>query len=121
MDNRFEELKSEISTQNFTKVLKEKKFRFNAPHCYKIVNSKCDDVMCYIHFQEGPVKEVGINGVFHEDLINVVIDRLEAFQNSDFACEDNEKALACFKEGLGHLRNRTRDREKRKVLGTYKI
>lgn len=121
MNNKFKELKSELSTQNFTKVLKEGEFKFNAPHCYKIINAKCEEVLCYIHFQEGPVKEVGINGIFHEDLINIVIDRLETFQESDFACDDNQKALECFKEGLEHLRNRTRDRENRKVLGTYKI
>lgn len=121
MNQQFKELNSELSTQNFTKVLKESEFQFNAPHWYKIVNAKCGESMCNIHFQEGPVKEVGINGIFHEDLINIVVDRLKHFQDSAFACEDNEKALKCFEEGLNHLRNRTKDRKNRGVQGTYKL
>ena len=35
------------------------------------------DVLCEIHFQEGPIKECGVNGVCNEDLINMVLERLE--------------------------------------------
>jgi hypothetical protein len=61
---------------------------------------------------------VGVNGVFNQDLIGMVICRLEHFQNSDFKCRENAMAITKLEEALMWLRKRTVNREKRGVLGT---
>jgi len=53
----------------------------------------------HISFQNGPIKENAINGCHQEDLIAIVIDRLQHFQKGSF-------------------KYRTKDREKRGVEGT---
>jgi hypothetical protein len=57
---------------------------YNSPHDYIVKNVHNDNELCKIHFQEGPVKEAELNGIFMEDLIAICINRLENFQNSDF-------------------------------------
>jgi len=47
-------------------------------------------------FQNGPINEVGVNGVTHEALLAIIIDRLEGFQKGPFACPENEIALNAF-------------------------
>ena len=71
----------------------------------------------HIRFQNGPVREVGINGCHQEDLVEIVIDRLEAFQIGLFPCPENAKALEKFKEGLFWLGLRTKERSRRGVEG----
>jgi hypothetical protein len=67
-----------------------------------------------IRFQEGPIHEE-INGVHNEQLLAVVIDRLRAWQVSEFACGENAAALACLEEAMAHLEQRT---ERRRAAGT---
>ena len=42
-----------------------------------------------INFQNGPIKEFGVNGVTQEALAAIIIDRLRSFQNGPFCCDDN--------------------------------
>ena len=94
----------------------------NRPLCSDFVEPEPgDDVLCDIHFQEGPIKECGVNGVCNEDLINMVIDRLEHFQNSDFKCRENALAITALEEALLWLRKRTMGREQRGVEGTHAV
>ena len=79
------------------------------------------DILATIHFQEGPIKECGVNGVCNEDLINMVIERLECFQNSEFNCNENEMAITKLTEALLWLRKRTISREHRGVEGTHTV
>ncbi len=69
-------------------------------------------------FQKGAPIEVGLNGITNEAVLAIVIDRLEGFQNGDFACELNQVALEHAKEALAALHQRTRDRVDRGVEGT---
>jgi len=55
----------------------------------------------------------------NEDLICMVIDRLEHFQNSEFACRENALAITKLEEALLWLRKRTMSREQRGVEGTH--
>jgi len=71
-----------------------------------------------VFFQEGPIKENGVNGVMNEDLIAIVIDRMQGFQSGDFKCRENALALTKLEEALMWLRKRTNDREDRGVEGT---
>lgn len=71
-----------------------------------------------ISFQNGPIKEFGVNGLTNEVLAAIVIDRMRCFQAGPLSCRDNAVALTHFEEGLMWLQRRTRERIKRGVEGT---
>lgn len=70
-------------------------------------------------FQNGPIKEFGVNGVTHEALLAIIIDRLRSFQTGPFASPLNYYALRNCEDALGNLQQRTRDRIARGVEGTH--
>jgi len=72
-----------------------------------------------LEFQNGPINEVGVNGITHEALLAIIIDRLQCFQSGSFACRDNELALTKLQEAQFWLLNRTRSRMERGVEGTH--
>ncbi len=82
-----------LTETKYTEVYHEEDFKFNAPHHFKVVSSEDDligeKVLGQVDFQEGAIKEHGVNGVTNEDLIAMVVTRLEHFQNSDFRCREN--------------------------------
>jgi len=71
-------------------------------------------------FQHGPIKEVGVNGITHEALLAIVIDRLRCFQAGPFPCRENQEALLSCCNALGWLKRRTHDRLVRGVEGETK-
>ena len=62
-----------------------------------------------------------MNGCANEDLLIMVIRRLEGFQNSEFKCRENALALTHIEEALLWLRKRTMGREARGVEGTHTV
>jgi hypothetical protein len=74
--------------------------------------------LCKISFQNGPIREFGVNGITQEVLLAIVIDRLRAFQAGQFSCRDNAIALTHCEDALMWLQRRTRERIKRGVEGT---
>lgn len=70
-------------------------------------------------FQNGPIKEVGVNGVTHEALIAILCDRLRSFQAGPYACRENAIALTKLEEAQQWLLSRTRARMARNVEGTH--
>ena len=121
-----QELRMGLLTTKYTRVFHEeqKDWQHNAPHHFEVCVSDGTDFghhLCAIDFQEGPIKECGVNGVCNEDLICMVIRRLEAFQNSPYNCRENALAITKLEEALLWLRKRTMDREARGVEGTNKI
>lgn len=79
------------------------------------------DLLAKIHFQEGPIKEQGVNGINNEDAIVMVIRRLQGFQDSPFSCRENAMAITKLEEALMWLRKRTMGRENRGVEGTNAV
>jgi hypothetical protein len=73
----------------------------------------------HILFQNGPIKEAGVNGVTHEALLAIVAHRLKCFQNGPFANVFNGKALSLIEAALDTLKARTLDRLSRGVEGTH--
>ncbi len=71
-----------------------------------------------VRFQNGPIQEFGVNGCQQEDLLAIVIDRLQSFQSGNFACRENALALTKCQEALMWLQKRTADRQSRGVEGT---
>jgi hypothetical protein len=72
----------------------------------------------YLTFQNGPIKEHGVNGITQEALLAIVADRLQSFQKGPFACEENENALRHVEAALAILQERTKARMARGVEGT---
>jgi hypothetical protein len=76
-----------------------------------------------ISWQNGPLGREGNrrepNGAFVEDLIQAVMGRLTYYQNSRFACPENQEALEALQIAADALDRRTRDREARNVEGTH--
>lgn len=76
-------------------------------------------VVAEIQFQHGPRNEEGSAvGVLDVDLLEIVRDRLAAFQNGDFRCRENACALTHIEEALMWMNKRVEDRAGRNVLGT---
>jgi hypothetical protein len=124
MEKRFVRVKHDLLTDKYTSVYMEEEFSFNAPHNFKVFPNQGrlgDQVLpiAEIHFQEGPIKEAGVNGVCNEDLIAMVITRLEHFNKSEFSCRENSMAITKLEESLLWLRKRTMGREQRGVEGTH--
>ena len=114
----------EIGSQNFTKVeVVDEPGQGGACHEYYISRSDIGDndvagEFGHVHFQNGPVKEAGINGCHQEDLLAIVIDRLQHFQKGDFACRENALALTKLEEATHWLNHRTAARVARGIEGT---
>lgn len=70
-------------------------------------------------FQNGPIKEFGVNGITGEALMAIQIDRLRSFQAGPYACRENAVALTHMEEALMWLQRRTVARIKRGVEGTH--
>lgn len=72
-------------------------------------------------FQNGPINEVGINGVTHEVLLAILIDRMESFQAGPYASADNQEALEAMRAAQTALQRRTLKRMARGVEGTHTV
>lgn len=73
-----------------------------------------------LHFQHGPIKEVGVNGITNEALLAIVIDRLNGAQEGPFKCRENALAITKLEEASLWLAKRTLDRMARGVEGQNK-
>lgn len=72
-----------------------------------------------ILFQNGPINDMGVNGITHEALLAIVADRLRSFQSGPFACKANACALTHVEEAQHWLQQRTIERMRRGVEGTH--
>ncbi len=72
-----------------------------------------------IVFQHGPRNEEGsTTGVLDNDLLEIVRDRLKAFQTGEYATRENACAITHIEEALMWMNKRVEDRAERGVLGT---
>ena len=127
----YKKLQHDLLTSKYTEVWHEDADmqKFGAPHHFHVCQSGVNyndptiniKELSSVNFQEGPIKECGVNGVCNEDLIAMVICRLEHFQKGQFACRENALAITKLEEALLWLRKRTMGREQRGVEGTNKI
>ena len=72
-----------------------------------------------LEFQNGPINEAGVNGITHEALLAILIDRMEGFQSGQFANDYNQRALDNLKSAQDELLARTKERMSRGVEGTH--
>lgn len=91
-----------------------------ANHKYLIVLQGTNgDQHVSIDFQNGAIKEAGLNGLPDEALLAILIDRADGFANGPFESEDNDNALFHLKEAMHFKQKRTRERIARGVEGTH--
>lgn len=93
---------------------------YGAPHEYIVKDVHTGQELAHVNFQNGPTKEVALNGIFNEDLIYMVLDRLKKFQNTKYDCEENAEAIKKLEEALMWLRYRSYRRKKENTFGTSK-
>ena len=74
-----------------------------------------------LFFQNGPINEVGVNGLTHEALLAILCDRLRGFQAGPYHSADNAEALACMEQAQIALQRRTKARMARGVEGTHTV
>jgi hypothetical protein len=74
-----------------------------------------------ISFQNGPINEVGVNGMTQEVLLAICADRLRSFQAGTYACRENALALTKVEEAQQWLQARTLARMRRGVEGTHTV
>lgn len=74
-----------------------------------------------ILFQNGPINDVGVNGITQEALLEIVADRLRSFEAGPFACRENALALTKIEEAQHWLQQRTLARMRRGVEGTHTV
>ena len=91
-----------------------------ACHKYEICYSEAEGggLLAGINFQNGPIKEFGVNGISGEALLAIVRDRLECFQRGPYACYTNGSALVSVIGAMTALASRTKERVERGVEGT---
>ena len=70
--------------------------------------------------QNGPIKEVGVNGCQIDDVINWAKETIEGF-NKAYPCRENSIVITKLDEALLWLAKRKADREKRNVEGLNKV
>ena len=107
-----------IGTDKYTEVLADAHKSYNCSPNFAVRAKATGEILADIHFQDGPVKEKGLNGVANEDLIIMVMHRLNQFQDSEYACKENADAVKHLQSALDSLCARTNDRVKRGVEGT---
>lgn len=97
-----------------------------ANHRYEIISSPEKEnpeqfVDTTIQFQNGPRHQWGsMLGVLDTDLLEIVRDRLNGFQQGEFATRENAIALTHIEEALLWMNKRVEERIERNVLGTNK-
>lgn len=86
-------------------------------HYYSVLSG---DLFSNIHFQNGPVKENGVNGLTSEALLAILIHRTKIL-NDNFPCDENKRAITYMENALALFEQRTKDRLNRGVEGQNKI
>ena len=93
-------------------------------HDYLIYPSDCEPEtmelpLAVVEFQKGPRNDHDArHGVLDSDLLEIVRDRLKAFQTGEYATRENACAITHIEEALMWMNKRAEDRAERGVLGT---
>ena len=87
---------------------------------HKFVYYRGDKQSLSFTFQNGPIKEVGVNGCQVDTLIAGAVAILRSF-NDSLPCRENDIALARLEEAYMWLKARKADRENRDVEGESKL
>jgi hypothetical protein len=87
-----------------------------SPYSFEVHKNENGEVVGWIHFQEGPIKENGVNGISNEDLLTIVTHRLKCFQKTKHRCRENDNAIDKVEEALLWLHKRTAEKETKRSM-----
>lgn len=73
-----------------------------------------------IQFQNGPIPEVGVNGLTNEALLAILLHRTKVL-NKLFPCKENEEAILHMQQAFQWFNQRTINRKARGVEGRYVV
>ncbi|WP_205683552.1 hypothetical protein [Acinetobacter sp. SA01] len=76
-----------------------------AGHFYDVI---AGEYVTSIHFQNGPVKENGVNGATSEALLAILIHCTKVL-NDNFSCDENKCAISYMENALALFEQRTKD------------
>lgn len=124
-NNEMRELKTIQKRNKLNKVYAaDEKGNGGANHTYLIFCGESEPEtadVSLIQFQDGPRNEKdSINGILDTDLLEIVRDRLQSFQQGEYATRENAVALTHIETALLWMSKRVEDRYERGVLGTNK-
>lgn len=71
-----------------------------------------------LSFQDGPIAEFGQNGTTNEQILGILVERLQSLNVPPFNCRENSLAITHLEEALHWLWARTKNRQERGVEGT---
>ena len=98
----------------------DEKGQGGAHHEYEICLHGTDGETCIpIWFQNGPIKEAGLNGIPDEALLAILINRARGFATGPYGSHDNDMALAALQMAMHFKQKRTIERIARGVEGTH--
>lgn len=87
---------------------------------YTVKSGSLSETFATIKFQDGAVKENGVNGAREEDILSILIDRIRSYQGTKHACRETALALTKLDEAMHWLNHRDIERKQRGVKGTSK-
>ncbi|MEO3357259.1 hypothetical protein [Acinetobacter haemolyticus] len=82
-------------------------------HFYDVL---ADGYITVVQFQQGPVKENGVNGITNEALLAILIHRTKII-DGNFPCDENKTAITYMENALALFNQRTKSRQERGVEG----
>lgn len=113
--------KEESFVSDHLDLYSEQVYKYNAPHKFVLTKKGTEEVVSRVEFQEGPIKEVGVNGLTNEALLKIMAIHIGRFQTSAFKCRENACAITKIEEAEMWLQKRTAERKQRGVEGTNVI
>lgn len=104
--NKVAHLEKAIPMEDYLELIKD----------HFIIHGKENNTLTF-KIQDGPIKEVGVNGCQVTDMISIaqyIIKKL----NDKFPCEENLMTISSLNQALAWQRQRTNNRVQRNVEGT---
>lgn len=80
----------------------EKERKFIRPNYFQLQDTKNNEIISEVYFQEGSIKD-GFNGVTDEDVLIMTLTRLQALQDNS-PTSDTEAAIGHLKAALRYIK-----------------
>lgn len=71
----------------------------------------------HIHFQDGGLQDVGVNGLTDQALLAIVLDRMRGFNDGPYRCRENSIIITKLEEAMLWMGKRASERANRNVEG----
>ena len=94
----------------------------NGVHSYGIVARDTEgkiDWATEVHFQKGPLPQVGHNGILSNVLLGILIHHLQAFQEGEYKSRETACAITALQEAEAWLARRADKRQAQGILGQH--